>query len=176
MEEFTFKNYRQQLTKDAGMVAEAVKTIRRVVKLYGPRFIQEEITSLAKPPVDRGTYRRSFRFDDVKDGAVIYNFAPYAPVLEYGRRPGQKAPPIAAIAAWIERKGIAAQFGPRQRGAGGRAAAMRRKAQVRALAYVIARQIKRRGMPALLIIQHAAVHVDVEIQKALGELTLERHA
>lgn len=171
MEEFTFKNYGVQLKKDAALVPEAVKTIRRVVKLHGPRLVQAEISELTKPPVDRGTYRRSFKFEDTKDGAVAYNFAPYAPVIEFGRRPGMKAPPLAAIMAWIERKGIGRQMGPKQRGPGGRSAVLRRKAQVRGLAYVIARQIKRRGLPALLILQHAAHNIDAEIQKAIGKLT-----
>lgn len=176
MQEFTFKNYREQLRKDAQLVPEAVKTIQRVVKLHGPRLVQAQISELVKPPVDRGTYRRSFKFDDTKDGAIAYNFAPYAPIIEFGRRPGMKAPPLAAIEAWIMRKGIGAAQGPRERGPGGRAAVKRRRAQVRALAYVIARQIKRRGLPALLILQHAAHDIDGEIQKAIAVLMSDRLA
>ncbi len=181
MAEFTFKNYGEQLRKDAGLVQEAVKVIRRTVKLHGPRLVQAEISALTRPPVDRGTYRRSFKFEDAKDGAVAYNFAPYAPIIEYGRRRGQKAPPVAAIAAWILRKGIGRQAGPtgaRTSRTGERRATVHKlkQRQAMALAYVIARQIKRRGLPALLILQHAAEGIDAEIQKAIGELMSKAHA
>lgn len=163
METFSFKNYGEQLRKDAGLVPEAVKRIRKVVKLHGPRLVQAEISGLTRPPVDRGTYRQSFKFDDTRDGAVAYNFAPYAPIIEYGRRPGQKAPPIDVIAAWVLRKGIAKKT----------SRTFATDAQWRAargIAYAIARQIKRRGLPALMILQHAAVGIDEEIRKEIDGL------
>jgi len=198
--EFTFKDYGAQLRKEAGLVEEAVKVIRRTVKLHGPRLVQAEISELTRPPVDRGTYRRNFKFEDIPHGAVAYNFTPYAPIIEYGRRRGQKAPPIAAIAAWIRRKGIGEQRGPvgsrvatrgpgsvkvlggrgqlARQGPAQRVTVARRhrlnERQVMNLAYVIARQIKRRGLPALLILQHASGNIDAEIQKAIAAMMEKR--
>lgn len=157
METFSFKNYGAALRKDATLVQDAVKVIRKVVKLHGPRLVQAEISGLTRPPVDRGGYRQSFKFDDTHDGAVAYNFAPYAPIIEYGRRPGQKAPPLEVIVAWVLRKGIAGKGKNALRAA-------------RGIAYAIARQIKRRGLPALMILQHAAVGIDEEIRKEIDGL------
>lgn len=69
--------------------------------------------------VDTSAYKRAFRVDDGQkrrstDGlrdmrfrklpAMLINDAPHAAVIEHGRRPGAKPPPLAPIVRWVERK------------------------------------------------------------------------
>jgi hypothetical protein len=53
--------------------------------------------------VNTGYYKRSWRSEPIRNGAVILNQAPYAGIIEYGRRVG-RFPPIEAIARWAQRR------------------------------------------------------------------------
>ena len=44
------------------------------------------------PPVDRGLYRRGWKWKKTKKGALIMNFTPQAAVMETGRRRGKYPP------------------------------------------------------------------------------------
>lgn len=83
-----------------------VQTIRRVVYVAGQQIVQEEIDN-TKPhkPVDRGDYRRGWRYTEIKDGARLYNGDPKASIIEYGRRPGTM-PPVGVLARWVMRKAV----------------------------------------------------------------------
>ena len=135
--------------KDLGVVVErellarrdeVVRAVRVTVKLHAPRLAQEEIAS-SKPyaPVDRGVYKRSFHAEDIDDGCAFYNDAPYAGVLELGRRPG-KMPPVAILAEWVIRKGL---VGKRKAGKAGAS----QLAAARGIAFAIAAAMKKRGWP-----------------------------
>lgn len=176
---FTFESYAKELEKEAELPKRALEVIRRVVKLEGPRAVEAEFSALTQAPVDRGTYRRDFRFENTKDGATMYNFALYAAIIEWGRRPGAKAPPIQAIFEWVKRKGIGSSLigpvqqvhGPRQQG--GRRRSDRQDAVERQqwwIAIEIARKIKARGLPPHLILDKAAYHVDVKIREEIDKL------
>jgi len=166
---------KQLREKDARLVDKGIEIIRRTVKLHGPRLVQEEIQGVSpRKPVDRGTYRRAFRFEDIPHGAMVYNFAPHAPIIELGRRPGARMPPLAEILAWVKRKKILPQ-GPVQMehtvlAKGGRARSYRQQQrswqdrQQEHIALQIARRIKARGLPARLIVTHASVALDRQIQ------------
>ena len=54
--------------------------------------------------VNTGHYKRSWKVEALPDGARLYNDAPYAAVIEYGRRPGARHPPLAAIRDWAMRR------------------------------------------------------------------------
>lgn len=54
--------------------------------------------------VDQGFYKASWSAVAVRGGAEVGNSAPYAAVIEYGRRPGRPGPPLAPILAWVQRK------------------------------------------------------------------------
>src|SRR6185295_7665457 len=58
--------------------------------------------------VDRAEYKRAWRRTVLKDGAQLRNDSPHAPIIEYGRRPGAKMPPLEPILRWMRRKGIIA--------------------------------------------------------------------
>jgi hypothetical protein len=145
----------------ADMIASTIDTIQTTVALHGPRLAQTVVSSLSPQPVDRGTYRRSFKVSKVAGGAVLYNFAPHAAVIEEGRRPGARMPPVDVILAWVKRKGIGATFtGPLRRtvrvyaaNRKGRAKAPNERklvidSQQRHIALQIARKIGARGLPA----------------------------
>lgn len=163
---FTFENLERELAKDAQLPKLAVEAIRTAVKLEGPRLVQEQIEAVSPQPVDRGTYRRSFRFQNIPGGATAYNYASYAPVIEAGRRPGAKGPPLQAIIDWVKRKGLGIQFGPKQKGKRGPARRLT-DAAARGIAYTIARAIKRRGLPAHWVLDRAAYHIDVKVREAI---------
>ena len=93
-----------------------------------------------RTPVDRGALRAGIytelhgtTFSDMH-GMVAPSVATaeYASVMEWGRRPGSKMPPVTVIAEWLQRKGIEAS------------------------AFVVARSIGRRGIKGHLMFTKAA--------------------
>lgn len=52
-------------------------------------------------PVDTGEYANSWGVDIKPDKVVIGNYAPHAPIIEYGARPF--TPPIAPLLEWAKR-------------------------------------------------------------------------
>lgn len=185
MKKFNYADYAKKgFETDATLVKRAIGIIQRTVRLHGPRLAQREVDGISPKPVDRGTYRRSFHVEKIPTGAVIFNSAPHAAVIEYGRRAGSRPPPIDAIADWVLRKGlldrkvftkvIVTPSTIRSHRAGRVVVKLRRrrrtaelKKQARALAFVIARSIARRGLPAQRILELAARDIDKEVQAAL---------
>lgn len=181
---YTFDQLAKEMREqDSRLVDVAVETIRRTVKLRGPRLVQEEITGLApRAPVDRGTYRRAFKFEDIPGGAVAYNSSPHAPIIEDGRRAGARMPPLGVILEWVKRKKIGAEVkgpvqafsGPRQRGGKNRSDRARAvENQQHWIALQIARKIKARGLPAHHILRLASDKLEVLIRGELAKLIAE---
>lgn len=54
--------------------------------------------------VDLGGFKAAWKAEPLPDGAMLLNDAPYAAVIEHGRRPGRPGPPLAPIVAWVSRK------------------------------------------------------------------------
>lgn len=158
MATYSFAGYAKALEQDGKAVERAVATIRRTVRLHGPRLFQAQVDSARPLPVDRGTYRRSLHVEDIPNGATMYNSAPHAGVIELGRRPGQRPPPLQAIIAWVFRKGLV-------KSSSRSFASNRQYAAARALAYVIARSIGRRGLPAHRILALASAELDKVVQR-----------
>lgn len=78
--------------------------------------------------VNTGHFRMAWKATPLEDGAYLFNDAPYAGVIESGRRPGGRMPPSAAIARWAQRRlGLS-------------------EADAKAAAFLIARAIARRGL------------------------------
>ncbi len=174
MGQYTYAEALALISREKDHVVErGRKIVRRTVKMVAPRIIQGLISRDPRPPVDRSTYRREWHFDDTREGASVYNSSPHAGVIEYGRRPGARMPPLAAIEAWVHRKGLV--LGVTKKGKRRRLSSRLTpsqisgyQAQVRRVAWLIARSIARRGLPAHLILETAAKHIDVEIRRALA--------
>lgn len=124
-----------------------VRAIQLTCATRAPMEIQKVVDATKPLPVDRGTYRRGFKVRELADGAMIYNPVAYAPVIEFGRRPGQKMPPIDAIADWVIRKGLVAA-------ARGKAKWDQRREAVQ-IAWLIARKIAARGIEGKHILGQA---------------------
>jgi hypothetical protein len=54
-----------------------------------------------KSPVDTGLYAQSWDFTVGEKSAILGNYAPHAPIIEYGARPF--TPPIAPLLQWAKR-------------------------------------------------------------------------
>lgn len=64
--------------------------------------IAQQIPKLVESsPVDTGLYAQSWDFSETEFGAVLGNFAPHAPIIEYGARPF--TPPIGPLLQWAKR-------------------------------------------------------------------------
>jgi hypothetical protein len=79
----------------------ALKALRETAR-FGVTAVSMSIARLKI--VDTGQYLRSFRSVDTKDGAEVTSSEAYAPVIELGRKPGSKPPPLREIEEWLARK------------------------------------------------------------------------
>lgn len=132
--------------------------------------LQQE-TSLAPPAnpqqvgaggaVNTGNFKRSWRWSKLPDGAAVYNMAPYAGVIEYGRRPGSQMPPTRPIAQWIQRR-----LGKNAKEAQGMAFAVAKAIGKRGL---LGRKILTRYIPALQ--GNFRTETLAELNAALGRRT-----
>lgn len=99
--------------------------------------------------VDTGAYLRAWKAEPTDAGAHVYNAAPYSPIIEYGRRSGARQPPVAALISWVKHKlGI-------------------KDEEARSVAFLIARAIGRRGLPARRIA--TAPEAITEMTKIVGD-------
>jgi hypothetical protein len=92
--------------------------------------------AIAGTPVDLGFARQSWQVQIDRPSPVlvqgsVYSNLDYMPYIEEGRRPGSRPPPSSALYDWVARKlGIAAK-------------------DIAGVAFVVARAIGQRGLPAL---------------------------
>ena len=102
--------------------------------------------------VNTGDFIRRWRAVETSGGARLLNDHPAAKVIELGRRPGSKPPPIAPIAAWVMRrlsgfrpasfgKKVVYPLGPKQY-----AKIASRYNAARSVAFAIAKSIGKRGL------------------------------
>jgi hypothetical protein len=176
-----------QLTTDYhDMVKRVVREVQVEVK-GGLAIVDDEIARSRPLPVDRGLYRRSWRTQDTPTGCTLYSDSPYAAIIELGRRPGGRLPPVSLIADWVMRKGLARLNGPQeevhgptQRGVG-RAAFTRRyrasseRARAMSIAWLIARAIGKRGQKGHFILKRTREFLDIKVAKAV-ERAMIQHA
>ena len=88
----------QRLRADTEIVrAAALDTV-----LWGQRRVVARTN--AEDLVDLGAYKLGWSTRRIRDGAELGNSVPYAPVLEYGRRPNRPGPPLQPIIEWVHRK------------------------------------------------------------------------
>jgi hypothetical protein len=103
-----------------------------------------------------GRFRSSWTTDRIDRGISIFNKAPYAPVVEGGRRKGAKMPPPKALVSWAQKRaGLS-------------------KADAQAMAFVMARAIKTRGLKARNILKNSIPKIrKLMIEEVLHELRVE---
>lgn len=104
--------------EDAGKLTEHVRkevnaaakrgALSAALRMVG--VIQNELIPAEDPqPVDQGAYRAGWHAEQTPEGAVLYNDAPHAPIIEHGARAenikiGRAM--IEALAEWVVRKGL----------------------------------------------------------------------
>jgi hypothetical protein len=103
-----------------------------------------------------GRFRGSWKSARIERGVSIFNKAPYAPIVEGGRRKGAKMPPPKAIAKWAQRRtGVT-------------------KEEAQRLAFIMARAIKTRGLKARNILKTSMPQIKkLMIEEVLREMRLE---
>lgn len=149
------KKYFEQLTpKSERELRRAVSDTARVMEGDAKRFA----------PVDVGRLRSSIYTEYDPDGlgaTVGPSLPPIDIVMEMGRRPGSRMPPIAALMPWVHRHGMT----PRIRGknvfvqgvnVGRQAAAAAYDRNLRSMAFLVARSIARKGTRPRRYMQLAA--------------------
>jgi len=119
---------------------EVVKAVRTQCRTLGLALIQEEVTNARA--VDRGVYRRGWRYRSLDDGAELVNTAAHSANVEAGRRKGARMPPVESIQGWVHRKGLVAK---------GR----NRKGRELSMAWAVARAIAKRGIKGRWILKTA---------------------
>lgn len=142
--------------------SELLTAVRTAIKVDGPVIIQATIDATKpNPPVDRATYRRNWKCRNIPNGARLYNSTVQASILEDGRRPGYGVSweGQAALRVWVHHHGLDRQEAKIQRykllpkREGGRPSTRlsmrdRTEAARDSIAFLIARAIKARGLPA----------------------------
>lgn len=109
-----------------------------------------------------GAYRTSWEVQRTKTGAKLVNTTPYAKVIEWGRRPGAKAPPPEVIREWVRQKLVPA------------GKVDDNEAAIKSAAFLIGRAIKRRGIPAKLVLATADLDMRLVFRATLRKRLRKR--
>jgi len=106
--------------------------------------------------VNTGHYKRSWKAERMSDGARVHNTAPYASVIESGRRAGSAFPPIKLIERWAQRRlGLSPK-------------------EAKAAAFPIARAIAKRGLKGRKVMEKALPKIEQDfLVEVEAELALE---
>jgi len=152
----TFREFAPTLRKLAKAQVKAGITAMQITSDRGIQFVHDEIAKTVPSPVDMGTYRWSWKSQDLPRGAMIFNTQLYASVIEGGRRPGARMPPAAVLGEWARRKGLLRDV-PK----GDMNAAMR------SIGFALARSIARKGIPAKNVLGRVVERLVPEMRKAI---------
>lgn len=97
-----------------------------------------------------GAFARGWKSTKMEWGSVLYNSQPYSPVIESGARYTNKMPPTKPLAKWAQRKlGVS-------------------RDQAEGIAFVLARAIKKRGLPARNVLKDALPEIKTLVLKEIG--------
>lgn len=118
--------YTARLQSTRGQLEREFKT----AMIRSTAALQNEVQ--ANTPWATGTLRRSITTDPTPYLGTVGTNVPYAPVVEYGRRPGAAMPPAGSLLRWMKSKQIDPQY-----------------------EFVIRRAIARRGIPARNMFRNA---------------------
>jgi len=147
-----FARYEARLGREIRqeVFSKAMPTAGKLVRLY----LEKE--TLQRKIFHRKRFARGWRsvIGNVASSVRVYNREKYASVIEYGRRPGARPPPSAALVPWVRDK-----LGYRGK-------------QARSVAFLVARKIGERGIPARKVIRDPAVKL--KVQKIVTKAVIER--
>lgn len=89
------KDFGKELKKFQKMVIEEQKaTIAKGIIDYFPEIIKMS-------PTDTGLYAQSWDLQESEKSILLGNYAPHAPIIEYGARPF--TPPLGPLLSWAKR-------------------------------------------------------------------------
>lgn len=107
-------------------------------------------------PVDTGKYASSWDMTVEEESVIIGNFAPHAPIIEFGARP--YTPPIGPLLAWAKRVLRDPSQPPNY------------SPEVRSLAFAVQAKIARVGMQPRAVMQKAMPQIIDNIKQELAKL------
>ena len=98
----TGRQLEPELRRRLAADTELLRRVAYEVVLRGEAWAVE--ATVAEGVFDTGQFSGSWKGLPLPDGAELRNDAPYAGVLEWGRRPGRPGPPYQPIYEWVVRK------------------------------------------------------------------------
>jgi hypothetical protein len=129
-----------------GILSPVKKAAFRAILSTAIRVVQQIVTTWIpmqkRQPVDRGAYRAGWRAKKDPEGAIIMNTVPYSGIIEDGARAENikiSRAMIAALAAWVLRKGLV----KKGKGKAGKATAQK---EAESAAWAIATSMKKKGI------------------------------
>lgn len=144
----------------------AMRRAAKTAAWYGAAQATKNTTMLGA--VASHTFQRGWLSMPLRDGAIVSNKAEHSYFAEVGRKPG-KAPPVSALVEWLKLKGVkpagrvrppkivgevsSAKQRARMRKAIRARAKYDREANLRGMAFPIARRIARRGTTGYRILE-----------------------
>lgn len=148
-----------------------LKVAARSAAAKGIELMRERTRSVIHPwwgtagVIDTQRYLNGWKVQAHGGGFALFNDTPYSEVIEFGRRPGARPPPVSALIPWVQRKLMSA--GP-SRNSKGRF--INKMAQARSIAFLVARAIGKRGTPGRKVMTGAyaimANKLDMEVRVA----------
>ena len=96
-----------------------------------------------------GAYARAWKSTKMPWGTLLHNSKPYSPVIESGARYTDKAPPTKPLAKWAQRKlGMSKDY-------------------AESIAYVMAQNIKKRGLRPRNVLKDARSEIKILVLKEI---------
>ena len=168
-------------------VSAMTKEIQISLKMCGPAIVQTIIDGTRPfPPVNTGEYRRNWKVRNIPGGAVLFNPTLQAGIIERGRRPGIGVSRKGQedLARWVHLHGMdSAPLTIRERRVrrrmrdagvtkeGFRARRMwKQDSRARSVALLIARAIRRRGLPAKNILGRARPFIVAQVVRDVEDM------
>jgi len=135
----------------------------------GQALLQERSDMLA---FDRGDYKRAWKVSVDSKSVRFFNALAYAGVIEQGRRPGAKMPPLEALIPWVRRH-LKIEYTARS-GETKTRKPRKDSEEERRLAFIVARAIKERGIEGKHVLEGACDDLqrilEMEIEAELTKL------
>lgn len=115
------------VTLEPRLRAGMVEGLRSAALRHQGLIVEEIQNASPHPAVDTGALQQSVTTVNVPDGSIVQVTAPHAGPIDQGTRPFR--PPIAPLAEWAKRKGLAGT-----------------DAEARSVAFAISRSFEQRGI------------------------------